>query len=121
MARQYESVLLVEDDDDLRHALTGLLEEEGYRVIQASNGVEGMKILRTIHRPCLVLLDIKMPRLDGPGFMQLLQADEVLKSVPVVVISAGDKSVPSGVKAFISKPFELDELIRVVKEHARSQ
>ena len=76
-----------------------------------------MEVLKTIRRPCLILLDMMMPVLDGHGFMKLLRSDELLISIPVVVVSAGHDPAPENVKGFLRKPFDLHALVDVVNEH----
>ena len=111
------SILLVEDNREIRDTVATLLESEGYRVFRAENGEHGMEVLKTMPRPCLILLDMMMPVLDGHGFMKLLQADEALISIPVVVVSAVPGHVPDQVMGFLRKPFDLNALIDIVNEH----
>ena len=112
-------VLLVEDDPDIRGTVKDLLQAEGYEVFEAENGRRGLQMLETVARPCLILLDMMMPVLDGNGFMDLLRSDEALVSIPVVVVSAGNGSA-RGTQGFIRKPFDLDHLVHVVKQYCGS-
>jgi CheY-like chemotaxis protein len=82
-------VLVVEDDVDIRATVCEALEDHGYRAVPAANGVEALNYLRSGQdRPCLILLDLMMPVMDGQGFRAVQRADESLASIPVVVISA---------------------------------
>jgi len=112
-------VLVVEDDPDIRGTVKDLLQAEGYEVFEAENGRSGLQMLETVARPCLILLDMMMPVLDGHGFMELLRSDEALVSIPVVVVSAGPASA-RGTQGFIRKPFDLDQLVDVVKQYCGS-
>src|SRR5580765_6343537 len=86
------NVLIVEDDPDTREMLATLLATEGFHAVGAEDGLEGLHLLRTVrHRapdvPCLVLLDLKMPRLSGNEFRRAQLGDPILASVPVAVMS----------------------------------
>lgn len=112
-------VMVVEDDYAIRETLTELLEEEGYRVTQASNGAEALARLRDVEGPPrLILLDLMMPVMDGWEFRHAIAEDPRLASIPVVVISADhslDRKVSSmRVQGWLSKPFELGQLLDAV-------
>src|SRR4051812_17571750 len=81
-------VLVVEDEADLRALIVGLLEGDGYAAVGASNGEEALDVLRTTpRRPCLILLDLMMPRMDGWAFRAAQRRDPALASIPVVVVT----------------------------------
>jgi CheY-like chemotaxis protein len=82
------TIVLIEDDDGIRETMAALLEDEGYVVVQASNGVDGLARMREAQELCLVLLDLWMPLLNGWQLLAEMRADAQLASVPVVVISA---------------------------------
>src|SRR5690349_23695253 len=82
------SVLVVEDDFDLRDALVPILEYEGHRVVSAANGKEALERLRTMPPPSLILLDLMMPVMDGEQFRAQQLRDPALASIPVVIVSA---------------------------------
>ncbi len=111
------TILLVEDDRAIADAVATLLEDEGYQVFRAENGQQGMDVLKTMPRPCLILLDMMMPVLDGHGFMRLLRSEDILISIPVVVVSATQGGIPENAKGFLRKPFELEALVQTVNEH----
>lgn len=118
---QESSVLLVvEDEIQIRELVAAILEDEGYRVIVASNGEEAMKALLSVE-PGLILLDLQMPRMTGWDFMKALQQNKV--SIPIIVMSAQrDKakhSLELGAADYLDKPFELDELLFKVAEYVK--
>ncbi|MCP3139968.1 response regulator [Pyxidicoccus xibeiensis] len=109
------SVLVVEDDADLRAAVADILEDEGFVVHVAENGRDALEELGHMgHMPCVVLLDLMMPVMDGFAFMERFRADPVLSQVPVVVFSASVREPPEGASAMIRKPFEIPALLSAV-------
>lgn len=96
-----------------------ILGLEGFQTVGASNGAEAMEYLQTSEPPCLIILDLLMPVMDGRQFRTALLEDPDLVSIPVVVVSALDSSVVADlavVRAF-RKPLDIDALVRVVREH----
>ena len=86
------NVLIVEDDADTREMLATLLSMEGFHAVAAEDGLEALHLLRTVrHRapdiPCLVLLDLKLPKVDGLEVLKEIRATEHLKLIPVVVLT----------------------------------
>jgi CheY-like chemotaxis protein len=109
-------ILIVDDDDDIRAALQRVLESAGYPTIQAADGREALTTARR-QPPGLVLLDLMMPVMDGWDFLLEWQRDPEMASIPVLVISAplkGPRGMPSGVNGYLSKPFDADELLKLV-------
>src|SRR3979409_815920 len=95
MPRSPGNVLIVEDDPDIREMLRELLATEGFHAVAAEDGLEALHLLRTVrHRapevPCLVLLDLKMPRLGGNEFRRAQLGAPTGASVPVAVMSGAD-------------------------------
>jgi CheY-like chemotaxis protein len=109
-----EPILLVEDDQDIREAVAELLEMEGYRTVVSTNGQEALERLHHMERPCLILLDVMMPVMDGYAFMAKLQHEAPLADIPVVITSASHHP-PEGARACVNKPFDLMHLLAVVK------
>lgn len=116
------TVLFVEDTSDQRDLVAVFLEINGYRVELANDGVEGLAQARQT-KPDLILLDLGMPIMDGFQMMEELQADETLKDIPIVIISAWtgashrERAKEAGAKAFITKPFELTHVLETVKKY----
>lgn len=112
------NILLIEDESDIRTILKDALEWEGYRVYTASNGKEGMEILRGMPAPSLILLDLMMPVMNGWEFANALQTDRASRNVPIVALSAfSDPEKEIRVEGFIKKPVDLDLLLALVREH----
>lgn len=112
------SVLIVEDDHDIRVALIELLESEGYTTHSASNGQEALEKLKQSSKPCLVLLDMMMPIMNGREFLDVVMEDARLAPIPVIVVSAiADKVKTHGAQGFIKKPIDIDVILDVVSEY----
>lgn len=116
-------VLIVEDDTDLRDALSQILEDEGYRVGSAEHGLDALERLRDGTKPCLILLDLTMPVMNGWQFRAEQRQDPDIASIPVVVISAGanlaEQVQPLGVQDYLRKPIQLGQLLATVRRYCR--
>jgi DNA-binding response OmpR family regulator len=119
-------VLIVEDDPDTREMLATLLETEGFQPLAAEDGLEALHLLRTVRHgspdvPCLVLLDLKMPRLSGNEFRRAQLGDPVVSGVPIAVMSgasdAQEKAAMLGAVATLTKPIDFDALLAVVRQY----
>ncbi|MFD3546266.1 PleD family two-component system response regulator [Streptomyces sp. NPDC058655] len=112
-------VLVVDDNKVIRQLIKVNLELEGFEVVTANDGVECLDV---VHQVCpdVITLDVVMPRLDGFGAAVQLRADPRTRHLPVAIVSACtqyevDAGIAAGVDAFIAKPFEPAELVRVVR------
>jgi CheY-like chemotaxis protein len=118
-----KTVLVVEDDPDIREVLEEMLDSGGHRVLTASNGREALDILDRLSSPCLVLLDLMMPVMSGFAFLEELQRRPNNQSVSVLLISANAQveqaARGTGVVGFVKKPFDLDDVLALVDAHAR--
>ena len=115
------SVMLVEDDPDIRTMVSQLLELEGWRVITFGNGGEALDSLRGGERPGLILLDLMMPKMNGWQFRAEQMRDSALSSIPVVVLSGDVRGADtSAVHAdgYLKKPIDLEVLIATVRRFA---
>jgi CheY-like chemotaxis protein len=114
------TILLVEDDIDVREALAETLREEGYSVDCASDGLDALTYLRGGGQPGLILLDLMMPRMSGSEFRIQQRRDPLLAQFPVVLLSADgrmrEKAVALQTAGAIRKPIDLDELLRVIEQ-----
>jgi CheY-like chemotaxis protein len=113
-----KTVLLVEDDPDIRDIVQDVLEAEGYDVVPASHGRQALEFLNGVRGggvpPDIVILDMMMPLVDGRHVLDAIRNDQSLSSVPVVVMSAVTHEKPVGAAAFLRKPFSLDTLFDAV-------
>lgn len=111
-------VLLVEDDAAISEAFAQILEDEGYSVARAGNGRVALDYLDSGPRPCLILLDLMMPVLNGYDFRAAQLGDERIADIPVVVISAdrGGRLAVAGlqVEHFLPKPVDIGRLLDTV-------
>ena len=116
------SILIVEDDDEIRELLAEMLAECGYLVATARNGEEGLERLRTGSRPDVVLLDLMMPVMDGWQMRAAMLADAALRTIPVVIVS-GAADLEDSVErleaaAALTKPVKWPILLASVRTHA---
>jgi CheY-like chemotaxis protein len=109
-------VLVVDDDFDIREALSDVLASEGYSVVTAADGGEALDRLRDGIRPDVMLLDLMMPRVSGVEVIDALRKDEKLRRIPVVVCSANRGYGPDdlGVHDVLRKPVSVEELLDAV-------
>jgi CheY-like chemotaxis protein len=114
-------VLVVEDDPDIQQVLRFALEAAGYPVTAAGNGAEAIRHLQAAAPPCLILLDLMMPVMDGWQFRAEQQRDPALAAIPVVVISADgrvpQKAASIGAAGYLKKPLDFDTLVEVVRRY----
>lgn len=107
-------ILVVEDDRDMRDFLFDVLTSAGFHVVTADNGLDALEQLRR-HHPCVVLLDLGLPLLDGGGFVQTVQADPELPVVPIICISgqpgARERAKALGLVDYLPKPVAIDVLL----------
>ena len=114
-------VLLVDDDAAIRETMTAILVDEGYVVVAACNGAEALDQLRTIEsRPCVILLDLMMPVMNGNQFFSEQQRDPKLAAIPVVLLSA-DPNVREKARAFggdyLAKPVRIERVLDAIERH----
>ena len=117
-------ILLVEDDRDLRDSIKEALEDEGYAVVGATDGVDAIEHLRTGGAlPRLILLDLMMPRMNGYQFREAQLANPSWASIPVVVLSADPrpKAGALGATAHLRKPVKLEVLFARIGQSLRGE
>jgi len=103
-------VLVIDDEQMVRETLADFLADEGYRSLLAADGDEALKLLATTTpRPSLIILDLKMPNLDGWGFRRRQAEDPALASIPVIVVTAA-QGAGAGAAAVLRKPLRLAHL-----------
>lgn len=126
-----KKILIVDDEEDILEYLTTLFRDNGFETLTARDGAEAFEMVKK-ERPDLVTLDIIMPKESGVRFYRDMKADEELKKIPIIVITAltGYGYDPEGFHKFIksrtkvpppegfmSKPVDTDELLELVKQH----
>jgi CheY-like chemotaxis protein len=112
-------VLIVEDDACIREALAECVASLGIEVITSADGQDGLEQLRPGRLPDAILLDLRMPRLDGNGFLVALRANPATADIPVIVMTASHDQLQGPVRAFLEKPFDLDELAKILNRLGR--
>jgi CheY-like chemotaxis protein len=114
----HRSLLLIEDDDDIRETLAGVLTVRGFGVTSARNGVDALRIIRIAQdRPSVILLDLAMPEMDGEAFLAAQAAEPLLAGVPVIVVTAEPDPpdpMPPQVRCVLRKPVELPKLLAAI-------
>ena len=114
-------VMVVEDDPDTRDALCEALAAFGYGALSAENGEQALRVLRAAPQPCVILLDVMMPVMDGWQFREAQQSDPSLSTIPVVCltadVSAKARAIREGCVAFLSKPVEMETLINTLRAY----
>jgi len=116
-----KTVMVVEDDRDIRESLKDALEAENFSVVTACNGREALDALRSDLRPCLILLDLMMPIMGGVEFIDRLDVDLHLECIPVFVISAiADRSNSARATGYIKKPADLDVILATAHRYCGS-
>jgi CheY-like chemotaxis protein len=117
------TVLIVEDDEDIRELMKILLEGDGYQVNVAVDGLDAFEQLQTGARPTLILLDLMMPRMDGEQFLKQIHSSR-FSNTPVIIMSGHNatqkKADEHDVACWLMKPVELDDLLKAVRRFAPS-
>lgn len=113
------TVLVVDDDPNIRRMIVAALRREGYDFLEAPNGREALDVMRAQH-PDVVVLDLMMPVLSGWDVLRERADDDDLRSIPVIIISANRDpevatAVAQGICAFLPKPFDIGALSALVK------
>ncbi|MFL5264118.1 MAG: response regulator [Anaeromyxobacteraceae bacterium] len=112
-----KTVLIIEDDEQVRDAIAEALQDEGYTVRIAANGREALDALRTGQsEPRLILLDLAMPVMDGWEFLRERERQPRLAGIPVCAVTAAE-DLPTDVEHGIRKPFRLEDLLEVVARY----
>lgn len=117
-------VMIVDDEKDVLYLLKVLMQKENFEVIEATNGLEAYnKLTSDIDpaRPDVIILDVMMPEMDGYTFQSKLQEIEELRKIPIIILTAKGQmkdlfELSTNIYAFVEKPFEPKQLIRLVKD-----
>ncbi len=120
LARRDRTVLVVDDDFALRESICAALEESGFNVASAGNGREALDYLRRQTPPCVVLLDLMMPIMNGWEFRAEQRRDPAIAAIPIVILSAFSRATDEelrGVETFLRKPVNLTTLLDAVRPY----
>jgi CheY-like chemotaxis protein len=110
------SILVVDDDDDVRKMLCFVLAAEGYPTVEAHDGVEALERMHADGPPAVAVVDLMMPRMDGEELIRRMTQDPALAGTPIAVVSghSSDSRTLPHVSAHLVKPVEIGELLAVV-------
>lgn len=115
---KHKNILVVEDNIDIQENLKTTLENEGFSVFTADNGREAIDQLGKIPTPCVILLDLMMPVMNGWEFVEEINKDIMLSSIPIVVVTAiGDAKKSPKNDGYIAKPINLNALMGAICKH----
>ncbi len=109
------TLLVVDDEEDLREMLRDALQRRGFDVVTAGNGLEALAALEGIEHLCAVLLDLIMPEMNGWEFFDALRARAGYESVPVIVTTSATSRAPTNVTRVLQKPLSLDRVVAEVQ------
>ncbi len=121
MEKINELILIVDDEPNIRETAAFILETEGYQVIKACNGEEGLDQVKQL-RPRVVLLDVMMPKMDGYTLCKKIKQDPELKDTFVIMLTAKGQKVDEqhailmGADAYMTKPFDAEEIMWYIQK-----
>ncbi|HEX8352022.1 MAG TPA: response regulator [Pyrinomonadaceae bacterium] len=124
--RDSSTVLVAEDDEDIRLMMKTLLGMKGYRVLEARDGQETLDVARE-RRPDVILMDLQLPRLNGFAVTRFLRQTDSLRGVPIIIVSAHDPAkhrnlaLAAGCNAYVQKPIDFDNLDELILNFLRGE
>lgn len=118
----HKSILIIDDDSEIRSSLADILEDEGFNILQAGNGLEGMQVLESLSDlPCMILLDLMMPVMDGQAFRGEQLRNPKLAAIPTILFSAdgqlNKKAENIGIEEYVKKPIDLTVLLNLTDKY----
>jgi CheY-like chemotaxis protein len=120
-SKRHHPVLVVEDDEDIRETMIDVLESRGYSVAAATHGGEALAQLQNGGTPCIILLDLMMPVMDGWAFCQEIEKDPALAAIPLIVVSAASRQDPRTARIHavehIPKPLDVGKLLATLERY----
>jgi two-component system chemotaxis response regulator CheY len=108
------TILVVDDEPNVRFLVRVTLERAGYEIVEAGNGVAALERMRE-SRPDLVITDLMMPVMSGRELIERLRADPATASTPILILSANSRLLVGEADAMLSKPFDLEDLVEQVR------
>lgn len=119
-----KKILVVEDEEDILYTLCFRLEAEGYECITSKDGLDALNKAREL-KPDLILLDVMLPKMNGYKISRLLKFDEKYQHIPIIMLTAKTQEmdritgIETGADAYINKPFEMEALIKLLKNYLK--
>ncbi len=107
--------MVVDDDEGVREAIADVLELDGFDVLTARDGADALRVLQRAPRPCVALVDLVMPQIDGWQLVRTIVEDAELGDIPVVCCTAGRSPPPPGCAATLLKPFDETALTTTIR------
>ncbi|MFN7134287.1 MAG: response regulator [Myxococcales bacterium] len=114
------TVLVVDDNEDVREVLAQILESDGYDVVTAADGLEALQEVAR-QQVCVIVLDLSMPRLDGFGFLTRLRGGADQPNAPVVVVSSVEEPNVPLANHVLRKPVDVEELMNLVERYCSAR
>ncbi len=114
------TILIVEDSDDARYFMRLALEDLGYLIVEAENGVKALDVAQT-ERPDIILMDLSLPIMDGIMATEKIRASDGLSAIPVIAVTAHQETdfregaKAAGFNAYVTKPIDIDFLSELIK------
>jgi CheY-like chemotaxis protein len=121
-----KQILVVEDNEKNMKLFRVVLQASGYGTLEASTGGQAL-MLATEHRPALVVMDVRLPDMDGVEALSRLRKDDRTASIPVLAVTAqamkgdSERFKEAGFDGYLSKPVDIDELLATVERHCRGR
>lgn len=123
MTNSQATILVIDDQPGIRRLLTEVLQDEGYQVITAANGYEGIQVAQDVH-PNIILMDMKMPGMDGIEALKELkrqgQGDQVIMMTAYGELDMVNEAREAGMLDYITKPFDIMSLCQTIEENIRT-
>jgi CheY-like chemotaxis protein len=110
-----KTVLIVDDEAATRDMLVELLHKDGREIVTAADGHQALERLTEVSRPCLIVLDLMMPRMNGFEFLRRQSTDWSIANIPTIVLSGSTR--PAGARHQLSKPVDVDRLLALVDQY----
>lgn len=119
MVAHEDEIMVIEDERESRTYLVQVLQLEGFKVVAFSNGAEALNYLGHSAPPCMIVLDLRMPVMDGPQFRSAMLQDTRLAKIPVVVVTAFEPAAAASLSALrvFRKPVDVDALLGTIREN----
>lgn len=116
------SILIIDDDYDIRESLVEILQDEGYIVLTASHGAAAFELLKSV-TPNIIFLDLNMPVMNGAQFREIQRNDPALSSIPTVIMTAVDQReervADMGIDEVLPKPLKLEPLLSLISRYRK--